>query len=63
MPTEVNVKVDIQSIKSDIVSAIMSGFEEANYSFNMFVDREQIATVISKSTTAQGKTFSMVAPS
>jgi len=63
MPTEVNVKVDIQSIKSDIVNAIMSGFEEANYSFNMFVDREQIATVISKSTTAQGKTFSMVAPS
>ena len=63
--TQVNVNVDINKIKADIVSAIREGltegFNQADYGFNLFIDRQQIATVMSESETIEGNRFSMIA--
>lgn len=58
-PTEVNVSIDIEAIKRDLVETIKEGFEEAEYNFDLAIDREKIATVIARSKTSTGRAFQM----
>lgn len=61
---QVNISVDIDKIKNDIIAALKSGltdgFENANYGFNLAIDGERIATVISNLATIDGSTFQMI---
>lgn len=47
MPTEVNVKVDVDAMKADIIKAINEGFGSANYGFNLTLDGTSILTSLS----------------
>ena len=57
--TDVNVNIDIEAIKADLVDTIQEGFKDAKYSFELAIDRERIATVIARSATTSGETFQM----
>jgi hypothetical protein len=55
---DVNVKIDIDSLKTDLIKTIKEGFSESEYSFNLSLDKERIATIISK-TNVGGRQFQM----
>ena len=60
MPTEVNVKVDVEAMKSDIIKAINEGFGSANYGFNLTLDGTSIATALSVVRDRSGRTIQFV---
>ena len=60
MPTEVNVKVDVEAMKADIVKAINEGFGSANYGFNLTLDGASILTSLSVTKDKVGRTIQFV---
>jgi len=58
-PVAVNVSVDIEAIKSDLIETIKEGFKDIEYSFDMSIDRQKLATIIAESTVSHGRTFQM----
>lgn len=64
VPTEVNVNVDIESIKRDIVETLAqgltTGFADANYKFAMKIDGTQLATIIADTKTSRKENFQMM---
>ena len=57
-PVAVNVSVDIEAIKSDLIETIKEGFKGIEYSFDMSIDRQKLATIIAESDVS-GRTFQM----
>jgi galactitol-specific phosphotransferase system IIB component len=57
-PVAVNVSVDIDAIKSDLIETIKEGFKGIEYSFDMSIDRQKLATIIAESNVS-GRTFQM----
>lgn len=60
MPTEVNVKVDVDAMKADIIKAINEGFGSANYGFNLTLDGTSILTSLSMTTDKKGRTIQFI---
>jgi len=58
-PVAVNVSVDIDAIKSDLIETIKEGFKDIEYSFDMSIDRQKLATIIAESVVSGGRTFQM----
>ena len=60
MPTEVNVKVDVEAMKSDIVNAINEGFGSAKYGFNLTIDGTSIANSLTMVKDKSGRTIQFI---
>lgn len=60
MPTEVNVKVDVEAMKSDIIKAINEGFGSANYGFNLTIDSTSILTSLTLAKDKLGQKIQMI---
>jgi hypothetical protein len=60
MPTEVNVKVDVEAMKSDIIKAINEGFGSANYGFNLTLDGNSILTSLTLARDKIGQKIQMI---
>lgn len=60
MPTEVNVKVDVEAMKSDIIKAINEGFGSANYGFNLTLDSTSILTSLTLARDKLGQKIQMI---
>jgi hypothetical protein len=58
-PVAVNVSVDIEAIKSDLIETIKEGFKGIEYSFDMSIDRQKLATIIAESDVSNGRTFQL----
>ena len=58
-PAEVNVKVDIESLKADLIATLKEGFDNTEHNFELVVDSTRIANVVAKSTTSDRRTFQM----
>jgi len=58
-PAEVNVNVDIESLKADLIATLKEGFDNAEHNFELVVDSTRIANVVAKSTTSDRRTFQM----
>jgi len=58
-PAEVNVNVDIESLKADLIATLKEGFDNTEHNFELVVDSTRIANVVAKSTTSDRRTFQM----